>query len=69
MVVKPYSSARRAEIGSQDRAVGRGPLQQLHVVVFGGDVTLQQHVGVGVDQSGKADLPAEIDDLGARFRT
>ena len=37
----------------------------MHVVIFGGDVALQQHVSVSVDQSGQADLAGEVDDLGA----
>ena len=51
----------RAENG----AVRSRVLQQLHVVIFGGDVALQQYVGVGVDQSGQADLAGKVDDLGA----
>ena len=45
----------------QDRAVLRRLLQQLLVVVGRRDVTLQQHVGVRVDQARKAGLLREIE--------
>src|SRR5271157_2842349 len=53
----------RAENG----AVRRGLLQDLHVIVCGRDVALQQHVRMGVDQAGEADLAAEVDDFRASF--
>ena len=50
---------------AENRAVRRRVLQDLHVVIFGGDVALQQHVSVRIDQAGQADLAAEVDDCGA----
>src|SRR5208283_5381548 len=48
---------------SQNRAIRNRVLQQLDVIIFGGDVALQQYVGMRVDETGQADLAAEIDDL------
>ena len=48
---------------SQDRAVRVRLLQDLVVIIFLGDVALQQHVRVRVDQSRQARLARQIDHL------
>jgi len=49
----------------QDGAVGDGLLQELHGVIFFGDVALQKYVRVRVDQSGKDCVVREIEYVGS----
>ncbi len=50
--------------GAEDRAVGDGLVEQLHVVGLGGRVALQQQVRVDVDEARQHRQLRQIDDLG-----
>ncbi len=52
----------------QDGAVRNGLLEELLVVVFRGDIALQQNVGVGIDKAGKDGGLRKIDQFDARGR-
>ncbi len=39
--------------GPEDGAVRDGLLEELLVVIFRGDVALEQHVSVGIDEAGQ----------------
>ena len=63
----PLERTPRVDRGEDRPVFGRLP-EELLVVVLGGDVTLQQHVGMGIDEPRQAGQPSEVDDRGTGRR-